>query len=207
MWYPYVMALPAEMQRQPERVSVAEYLAREAKAEQKHEFHDGEVLAMSGGTLRHSRINANLVGEVRDRLKGSPCFVLDSNMRVAIAATRRYFYPDATIVCGEPRFDENDPNQTTIVNPRVIVETLSASTEAYDRGEKFTHYRHLESLREYVLISQDRPAVETFLRRDDGTWTFSSWEGVAAVARLWSLEIDLPLAEVFAGITFEGVTP
>ena len=122
----------------------------------------------------------------------------------AVSATRRYFYPDASVVCGEPQYDEADANETTIVNPRLIVETLSASTEAYDRGEKFTHYRHLASLREYVLVSQDRPAVETFLRRDDGTWTFSSHEGVAAVARLASLEIDLPLAEVYAGIPFEG---
>ena len=183
--------------------TIQEYLELEERSDEKHEYHGGERLIMTGGTLVHSRICLNVGGEVRQRLKGSPCFAFESNTRVAIAAFDRSVYPDVGIICGDPEFDPADRNRTTVVNPTVIFEVLSESTEGYDRGAKFAAYRTLPSLREYVLVAQVRPTVETFLRRDDGAWVISGWDGVESVAKLQSVGIDLPLAEVYAGLTFE----
>ena len=187
-----------------DRFTAEEYLRREAKSLDKHEYHDGEILVMTGGTYRHSRISANTIRAAGNRLDGTPCFVLESNMRVSIPAENRYVYPDASIVCGEPAFDPLDKNQTTILNPRVVVEVSSDSTEGYDRGWKFRAYRTLTSFSEYVMISQIEPAIETYARREDGLWTIGSYQGLEAVARLLSIDIDLPLAEVYAGLSFDA---
>lgn len=174
----------------------------EEAAEVKHEYHAGEILATSGGTYRHSRVITNVIRSLGNRLDGSPCFVLESNMRVRLAVEDRYVYPDASVVCGEPQFDPEDENQTTIINPKVVIEVLFDSTQGYDRGDKFTAYRDLKSLQEYVLVSQDRPLVETFVRRGEGFWLFSAAQGQEAVMPLRSLGVELPLAEVYAGLTF-----
>lgn len=192
------MTLPAPR----ERYTRQQYLELEAAAEVKHEFHAGEILAMSGGSYEHSRITANLIREAGLRLKGTPCFVLESNMRVRLAVDDRYVYPDATIVCGQPQFDPEDKNRTTILNPKVVIEVLSGGTEAYDRGTKFTAYRDLKSLEEYVLVSQDRPLVETFVRQAEGFWLFSAAHGQQAVVPLRSVGIEVPLSEIYAGLTF-----
>lgn len=123
-------------------------------------------------------------------------------MRVRIPPTDRYVYPDATVVCGQPQFDPQDPNRTTIINPRVIFEVLSESTEAYDRGAKFTRYREIESLEEFVLVSQDRPLVEAYTRQSGGTWLLEASSGVDVVAALRALQISLPLSEIYADIQF-----
>ncbi|MDB5299610.1 MAG: hypothetical protein JWO87_1273 [Phycisphaerales bacterium] len=192
------MGLPATQRR----YTVEEYLRREAAAVDKHEFHEGEILAMSGGTYEHSLIAANLVGALWSRLRNSRCRALESNMRVRVPPTDRYVYPDATIVYGQPQFDPQDPNCTTIINPRVIFEVLSESTEAYDRGAKFTRYREIESLEEFVLVSQDRPLVEAYTRQSGGTWLFEASSGVDVVAALRALQISLPLSEIYADIQF-----
>lgn len=188
------------------RVTAEEYLRMEEAAAVKHEFHAGEVLAMSGGTYSHSRICANLIGEIRNRLKASQCFVLESNMRVRVATEDRYVYPDGSIVCGKPMFDALDVKQTSIINPKVVIEVLSDSTEAYDRGAKFTAYRELESVQEYVLVSQDRPQIESFVRQEDGNWLFAAWDELSATAALRSVPIDLPLSEIYSGLTFPPAT-
>jgi Uma2 family endonuclease len=123
-------------------------------------------------------------------------------MRVRLAFDNRYVYPDLTVVCGEPEFDPLDEKQTTIINPRLVVEVLSGSTEAYDRGVKFAAYRELKSFQEYVLISQDQPLVETFLRQADGTWVLAAARGLEGSMTLRSLQIVVPLAEIYMGITF-----
>jgi Uma2 family endonuclease len=192
------MPLPATQ----EPVTIKEYLRREEAAVDRHEFHDGKILAMSVGTYRHSRINANLIRSIGNRLEGTPCFILESNMRVAITPRRRYLYPDATLLRGPPQFDPRDRKQTTITHPQVVIEVLSESTEAYDRDDKFNAYRELESMREYLLVAQDRPLVESFVRRADGTWLFSAWEGLEATAQISTpaAGLDLPLAAVYAGV-------
>ncbi len=182
--------------------TVAKYLAMEELARDKHEFHDGEILAMSGGTFEASRIAVNLVAVLVTRLRGSPCVPLESNMRVRIGRKLNYVYPDASIVCGPPAFDPDDRKRTTILNPRVVFEVLSESTEAYDRGRKFSLYREVESMEEYVLLSQAEPLIETFRRHSDGNWQITVNRGIDALAPLRSVNIDLPLAEVYAGIEF-----
>lgn len=181
-------------------LSRQEYLRLEASATDKHEFHAGEVLAMSGGTYEHSRILTNIIAALASRLKGGPCFPLESNMRVCIAREDRYVYPDALVVCGEPQFDPDDENRTTIVNPRLVVEVLSDSTEAYDRGAKFTAYRTLTSMEEYVLVSQREPLVESFRRQSDGFWIFAPIRGIDAVAAFTSIGVEVPLSEIYHGL-------
>lgn len=199
------MAVPAT--HQPKRFTVQEYLALEEKALDRHEFDNGEVLAMSGGTLNHSQVAANLIGELRARLKGKPCRALDSNMRVRLEEAGKYVYPDVTVVCGPPEFDSADRKKTTIVNPSVIVEVLSDSTEKYDRGRKLDAYMTLASLKEYVLVAQDEPAVETFTRHPDGRWTFRAFRGIEQSVRFESLQIEIPLREVYLNVEFPPPAP
>src|SRR4051812_41215803 len=135
------------------RYTIEEYLHFEESAVDRHEFHDGEILAMSGGTYEHSIINANVIAAVGSRLRGGPCRVAESNLRVRIGMLSKYVYPDMSIICGPPEFDPSDPKRTTVLNPRVIVEVLSESTENYDRSGKFILYRMVESHEEYVLVS------------------------------------------------------
>jgi Uma2 family endonuclease len=193
------MGLPVEKHR----YTIAEYLHLEEKATERHEFHEGEILAMSGGTYRHSRINMDFGIALGIRLKGHPCHPLDSNMRVRIPGRLRYLYPDISVVCGQPEFDSDDPKQTTIINPRVVVEVLSESTESYDRGAKFDLYRQIPSLQQYILVSQNQPMIETFLRQSDGAWLFNPWAGLETTLQLRALEIAIPLKEIYAGIEFE----
>lgn len=146
------------------RVSYAEYLALEARADDKHEYLDGVVRAMAGGTIEHGRLSSRVQGLIRRGLRG-PWEVFSSDVKVFVAASNRSTYPDASVVCGRVETAEIDAE--AIVNPVVLVEVLSDSTEGYDRGEKFRHYRRLESLREYVLVSQREPLVEVWRREGD----------------------------------------
>lgn len=196
------MGLPAQKRR---LYSIAEYLAMEERAEFKSEFHDGEILAMAGGTIRASQIMVNLYRSIGNRLLGGPCTILESNARIRIGRRLNYVYPDATIVCGQMQYDPDDPKQTTITNPRVVIEVLSESTAEYDRGEKFRLYRQLESLEEYVLVEQNKPLIETFRRHDDGRWQISAYHGVDVVAKLASVPIEFPLSEVYLGLDFPDV--
>ena len=197
------MGVPAERTR---RYTVEEYLRLEKDSTEKHEYRDGEIVAMAGGTYEHSLITANVVGELRTRLKGKPCRALESNLRVRFGRSLLYSYPDATVLCGAPEFDPHDPSRMTVLNPRLVVEVLSPSTEAFDRGEKFDRYRQIESLQEYLRGVQDRADVQTFFRQPDGTWLFTAAAGLDSAIKLRSLEIELPLGEVYAGVTFPPKT-
>ncbi len=194
------MALPVETRR----YTIAEYLELEAKSQTKNEFHNGEILAMAGGTFEQSIIKSNLMRVLGNRLEGKGCRALDSDMRVRIAGRSTYVYPDATVLCGPPQFDADDHNRTTILNPKVVIEVLSDSTEAYDRGEKFSLYREIESLQEYVLVAQRSPRIEVFHRHPDGSWLFTHFSGIEAIAKIRCVGIELPLREVYAGLDFAG---
>lgn len=187
--------------------TVEEYFRLEGDARDRHEYHGGEILAMAGGSADHSLIITNLIADVHARLKGKPCRVYEGNLRVRAGAAPCYVYPDATVVCGHREFDPADPNGETVTNPRVVFEVLSPSTEAYDRGEKFDGYREAGPLEEYVLIWQRTPRVEVFTRQGDGTWSFVAVTGLDAAARLRALQVDLPLAEVYAGVEFPPPEP
>jgi Uma2 family endonuclease len=200
------MEAPVEAKR---RYTVEEYLRLEETSDVKHEYRFGEIvdmsgiLDMSGGMLDHSLVSANVSREMGNALKGGPCRVFDSNLRVRINRNPLFCYPDVTVICGEPVFDPGQPEKRlTVLNPKLIVEVLSPSTAGYDRGEKFTRYRELESLEEYMLVTADKAQVEVYFRQADGTWLFSPTAGLEGVARLRSLDVRLPLAEVYAGLTF-----
>jgi Uma2 family endonuclease len=195
------MGLP---QRVP-RLSAQEYLARERAATYRSEFFDGETFAMAGGSPQHSLIKVNVTGELRALLKGARCTAYDSDLRVLVSRTGLYTYPDASVICGPLEFD--DERHDTVLNPTVVVEVLSESTEAYDRGKKFGHYRQIPMLREYVLVSQEEPRIERFLRNDDGTWTLTEATGLEATLRLPSLGIEIALREVYDKVEFPPPPP
>jgi Uma2 family endonuclease len=178
------------------RITPKEYLALERRAPFRSEYHDGSMYAMAGASREHSLIASNLCREIGNRLVDRPCEVYVSDMRLLISATGLYTYPDVVVACGEVEFEDSEVD--TLLNPVLIVEVLSPSTERYDRGKKFGHYRRLGSLREYVLVSQDRPIIELFTRdRDDERWILSVFDGSEAVLELASVDCRIPLAEVY----------
>lgn len=181
--------------------SPEEYLAFERGTDARHEYLDGHVYAMAGESIEHSRICVNVAGELRARLKGSPCEVLSPNMKVVTSPSGLFSYPDVVVICGEPQF--YDERRDILTNPTVVFEVLSPSTEAYDRGEKFLRYRtQIETLREYVLVSQHRPLVEHFVRQPDGSWSYSSAGDLSEAIDLPSIDCRLPLSEIYDRIIF-----
>ncbi len=176
-----------------------EYLAFDRSADGKSEYLDGEMFAMSGGSRAHSLIASNLIGEIHQQLRGRPCEVHGSDLRVLVESTGLYTYPDLSIVCGEPDFGSGDPKDT-LRNPTLLIEVLSPSTENYDRSKKFEHYRSIPSLREYVLVAQDRAFVERLLRRDDGVWEFTEFRGLHSTITLPSIDVTLAFAEMYAKV-------
>ena len=188
------------------RLSEQEYLAFERAAEERHEYADGEIFAMSGGTWEHSLIAGNIIRELSTALLERPCAVHGSDMRIHIPATRRYTYSDVLVVCGQPVF--TDEARDTLVNPTLIVEVLSDSTESYDRGDKFEHYETVPSLRDYVLVSQKKVRIEHFQRQADGTWqrrAAGAGDRVMFESIRCELEVDRAYLKVFGGAA--GASP
>ncbi|HSN73894.1 MAG TPA: Uma2 family endonuclease [Anaerolineae bacterium] len=183
----------------------AEYLAFERQSDVKHEFFRGELFAMSGASRQHVRISINVTTLLDNQVKGRRCEVFNSDMRVKVSPTGLYTYPDASIVCGRPRFEDKELD--VLLNPTVIVEILSKSTEAYDRGEKFAQYRTLDTLTDYLLLSQDKPRIEHFTRQQGGVWLFTESAGLDAVMAIESIQCQLPLAEVYDRVEFGEEPP
>ncbi|HAV62072.1 MAG TPA: hypothetical protein DCY13_06870 [Verrucomicrobiales bacterium] len=183
------------------KVTPVDYLAVERKAETKSEYLDGEVFAMAGGTHRHSLIGTNLAGELRSALKVGTCQVQNSDVRVLVRATGLYAYPDISVGCGKLEFE--DEHQDTLLNPQLLVEVWSETTAATDRGQKFWHYRELESLRDYVLVSQYATLVEHFARQPDGSWLLRDYDQPGQTLKIDSLGVQVPLTEIYAGVEME----
>lgn len=150
------------------RMTYPEYVAFERKSETKHEYLGGEVFAMAGGTVEHGALAAAVTIAIGNALRGRPCRALSSDVRVRIKSTDLSTYPDLTVVCGKVQTDDDDADG--VLNPSLIVEVLSDSTEAYDRGAKAAHYRRIPSLREYVFLSQHEPLIEVYRRNERGNW-------------------------------------
>ncbi|MDB4958286.1 MAG: hypothetical protein JWO36_5855 [Myxococcales bacterium] len=176
------------------RATYAEYMAFAETSEIKHEYIDGEIVAMSGGTIVHGRLIGQLTGLVRDALKGRACVVLPAEVRVRIRAADRATYPDLHVVCAAVEADPDDPH--AVVNPTVIAEVLSESTADSDRGDKFAAYRRLRSLREYVLVSQHERRIDLY-RRDGRRWVLEEF-GPGEKLLLESIEVELAVDEVYA---------
>jgi Uma2 family endonuclease len=181
-------------------MSGAEYLAREYIAESRSEFLAGEVRAMSGASWVHNVIVSSLHDLLGAQLRGHGCRGVSHDLRVRVEKQDCYFYPDFVVICGPPELI-GDPNDT-LLNPRLIVEVLSPTTEAYDRGAKFFHYQQIPSLQQYVLVSQDRPLIEVFTRQSDGLWRYQPFVGLEITATFSALEASLPLAELYRDVTF-----
>jgi Uma2 family endonuclease len=172
-----------------------EYLALERQSEIRHEFLDGTVYAMAGESLAHSIICFNLGGTLHPQLRGTKCSGLSPNMKVRAGEAGLYAYPDLAVFCGEAFF--HDRHGDVLLNPTVIFEVLSRSTQSYDRGEKFERYKSIETLRDYVLVSQDRPRLEHFSRQTDGTWSHAELDGTDAALALDSINCRVALADIY----------
>ena len=185
--------------------TAAEYLTFERESTVKHEFIDGQVVAMSGASRNHNLIAGNVTGLMFNQLAERPCEHYPSDMRVHVPATGLYTYPDVSVMCGEAELQDDEFD--TLLNPTVIIEVLSRSTERYDRGTKFRDYRSIPSLQQYVLISQDRPHIEYYTRQDDGGWLLHDASGLDAVVELSSIGCKLRLKDVYRKVSFEDEIP
>ncbi|MFL6257049.1 MAG: Uma2 family endonuclease [Pyrinomonadaceae bacterium] len=174
-----------------------EYLAVERQNEYKSDYIDGEMLAMTGASRRHNLITFNIANALGPQLRGRSCEAYVNDMRVKIASRREYAYtyPEVAVVCGEPQFE--DGHLDTLLNPTVLIEVLSESTERYDRGKKFSFYRTIESLAEYVLIAQDEYRIEQYVKQPDERWMLSDHRSLEAVVQLDSIQCALALREVY----------
>ena len=181
--------------------SVAEYLAMEVMADHRSEYFDGEIYAMSGGTLNHSRICRNIARTVEVALDGTSCEVFGQDLAVWLQSENSFVYPDLSVVCGPP--EVMDKTNRQITNPFLIVEVLSESTEAFDRGGKFRMYRTLESLKSYVLIDQWDAIVEVYRQDKNGEWRFHSYNGMDSSIHLPNLNVELTLADIYRRVDFE----
>jgi len=190
------MALP-----QQTHWTESEYLAFERESAFKHEFLNGEIVAMAGASRYHNLIVSYTIGALTAKLRGTRCRVYPSDMRVHMPASGDYAYPDMSIVCGEDKF--RDDQFDTLTNPIIIIEVLSPNTEPNDRGIKFQKYRQIETLQTYVLIAQDQPRIEWFTRQPSGQWLLTEAVGLEAKVDLAAANCELALAEVYAEVNFE----
>lgn len=190
------------MSTQPkDRYTIEEYLALERESEVKYEYWDGEIFAMSGGTLLHDQIMGNTDDLLRNELRGRECRVFTNNMQIKVPAAPPYRYGDGSVVCGQvevERFNGAD----LLVNPVLIIEVLSPTTEAYDRGDKFTYYKSIPSFREYLLIAQHRPHVTHYVKSDTGKWDYEEINDLGSSIYLTSIDCSLALADIYRDVEF-----
>jgi Uma2 family endonuclease len=187
------------MSTQPKTFLTPEqYLEIERKAEYKSEYYNGEMFAMAGAREAHNLITMNLGAQIHAQLRSGPCRVYSSDMRVSVSPTGLYTYPDIVVACESPRF--LDGERDTLLNPTLIVEVLSPSTEAYDRGRKFGHYRTIESLNEYLMVSSERVGAELFTRQTDGAWLLTAASEIQDTLHLSATGCRLALADLYAKV-------
>lgn len=179
----------------------AEYLAFERASEIRHEYWRGELFAMAGASESHNLASGNLFVAIQLSLRDKPCRAYTHDMRVFAAESRSYVYPDIVVAC--PPIEFKDDKRDTLLNPHVVVEVLSPSTESYDRGRKFDFYRQSDSLRQYVLVEQDAPRVMSYIRQSDGVaWLLTPLEGLTAVLDFPTLGVSVPLSEIYRNVEF-----
>ncbi|AMA09121.1 MULTISPECIES: Uma2 family endonuclease [unclassified Picosynechococcus] len=176
-----------------------EYLALEQTSEIKHEYIDGEIYAMAGGTGNHNLISSNLLILLKNGLRAAGCRTYISDMKVNVGDRRRFFYPDLVVTCDQ----RDEPQLSYIQFPTVIVEVLSPSTESFDRGRKFEFYREIPSLQEYLLINVDQYLVECFRRQKADIWLLQTYKGLEAIAHIEALNLNAPLQEIYGDVPLE----
>ena len=188
------------MALQPRYLTPDEYLLIERRAEIKSEYVDGVIYAMAGASPNHNIVLSNLITELNLPLRPTPCLVFPIDMKVRIPDRRKYLYPDVSVVCRQPVYADDEKD--VLLNPLLVIEILSESTASYDRSRKFLWYQQIESLEEYVLVSQDEPLVETYYRQPDGTWTYTKLDSLDATLTLRSVNCALPLQTVYSKVEF-----
>jgi Uma2 family endonuclease len=183
-------------------LSRQEYLEQERSTEFRCEYHNGQIFAMAGASRNHNRIVTNISSSLNIQLKSRPCNNYSNDMRIGIQGGKRYVYPDIIVTCGREEFE--DESQDTLLNPIVIVEVLSATTEAYDRGTKFLYYQTIASLQEYVLVSQEKKCFEIYRKQHDGSWLYRALQSPPIELELQSIACMLTAAEVYAKVGEEN---
>jgi Uma2 family endonuclease len=182
-------------------VTPEEYLALERKAEYKSEYLHGEIFAMTGASRKHNLVTGNILAELNRQLRGKPGEVYASKMRVKVTATGLYTYPDVVVVCGEPKFE--DESVDTLLNPTLLVEVLSQSTERYDRIAKSSYYRTLDSLAEHLLVAQDEVRLEQYIKQANGQWLLFECSSLDKVVELPSISCSLALGDVYDKVALD----
>lgn len=175
-----------------------EYLAIERQAEFKSEYVDGVMYSMAGGSPKHNLVSGNIHSLINLRLWDGPCRVFNSDQKVRVPGKQKYLYPDVTVVCDKPLFDENEKD--VLLNPLLIVEVLSDSTAGYDRARKFLFYQEIESFREYLLVAQDEPVVQHYIKQSDGSWIYTKIEGLDKSIELTTINCRLELKDIYAKV-------
>ena len=194
------------MTAQPQNfISEEEYLLFERASQTKHEYYNGRIYAMTGAKEAHNLIAGNTLAALHRQLRAKPCRVYPSDMRVKVAKTGLNTYPDVVVVCGKPHF--SDKVLDTLLNPVVIIEILSASTERYDRGMKFQNYRTIDTLRDYILIAQDQYHIEHFSRQDSGRWVLQEATESTAGVYILSIDCELSIQDVYEKVEIEHESP
>lgn len=198
------------------KITPQEYLNAERLSESKNEYFNGEVFAMAGASMEHNQISSNIIRVLGNQLVESPCTVFANDMKIKIEAIEKYTYPDIVVVCGNGEFEQDKENSDDkaikdeyerendiLLNPIVIMEILSISTEGYDRGDKFSHYQFIDSFIEYLLISQYVCRVEKFIRQKDKTWIYSTYSNLEDTVKIESINCDLPVAEIYRKVNLK----
>lgn len=185
-----------------EYITTDQYFTLEEGSDVKHEYYRGAIYAMTGGTARHNLIVANIIALLHGQLRGTPCHVFPSDLRLKIESAGLYTYPDISVICGPILYAEN--RQDTVTNPIVLIEILSPSTENYDRGKKFEHYRTIETLQEYIVVAQDRIHIEHYIRQDDHRWLLVDFFAADQVVHAGSIHCTLSVELVYEDITFDS---
>ncbi|MCU1328037.1 MAG: hypothetical protein JWN34_3407 [Bryobacterales bacterium] len=186
------------------RLTPEQYLSIERSAEVKSEYYDGQMFAMSGGSLAHARLPQQITIALASQLAATGCYTSNSDMKIRVSQRGPFVYPDLTIICGDAQLA--DDNQDVLLNPTVVFEVLSPSSEAYDRGHKFAQYRQIPSLRDYVLVSQLEPRIEVFSRTQEDKWTLSEAVGLDATCYIPGVNAHMTLADVYRGISLYSQT-
>lgn len=186
--------------RKLENLSIADYINIEQETDLRYEYHNGKIFAMAGGTVEHGLISGNTYGEIKFSLrnKGSNCTTINNDIKLHIVASNKFLYPDVMVVCGD--LERSKVEKNAIVNPVVIIEVLSKSTESYDRGDKFFTYRQIESLKEYILIDQYKAQIDIY-KRELNLWKITRIEGIEQIFKISSLDIALRLKNIYEGVT------
>jgi Uma2 family endonuclease len=194
--------MPLQALKRSPYITAEEYLARERAAENKSEYYDGEIFAMAGAREPHNLVSGNIFAKLHTQLEHRPCRAYTNDMRLKVSPSGLYTYPDVMVVCGEAQFDDEEFD--TLLNPTLIVEVLSQSTEGRDRGAKFEHYSKLSSLQEYLLVAQDRLRLELFTKESKGRWILAVFENPEDVVKLASIDCVLALKDIYTKVDLDA---